>query len=1020
MATTTKQNNQYCTTSPSIDANTGPWTSKEAYLAWLSSELGVDTPREGTEILVKDNTGAMTKYRYEVISGTPTWTTSASEVAVDSALDTTSDNPVKNKVVAAAIANLQSAVDSAAGSASDSASSASSASSSADRAASSAASAVSSATRSNSLASQAAASATSANNSAAAAAQSLATIQQAIANLDPSTSTEDAITALTAQVAAQGAQVDANEDNIELLQGETEQAASDAKSAKEGQDDLCIRLFGEKRLVDAVGYDDEVVIDRSGSSIIFVARVESTGWPNYGIKLPDSLVDGQQYTIKGTIANNTQVQLSMGNYTSLFPEDESPAFWLIYNLAAGQTATINKTFTYDDSVRFLSVGKSTLHYVGDSITLDLYIEAGTGRMTDAENDIATLQDRATAAEAETEKVKTEQDGIYTDVFGKKRLMDAIGYDSQVKVELNGSTIVLTALEESTGSPHYGLRLPSDLVNGREYTLKGTFKNSTTTPCPIGNYGSLTPDGSPNFWVAFDVAVGATAQIDLKFTYNSSYPYIAVSKSNLRYVGDKVEIDLYIEAGENILGRVKALEGDGVSNTIESVIPDIKAKDGSLLALFQSGDNTGWSYTQEANGVRCLANGSAGIYKTDSIELYPEASKEFKPNSKYAVFLDVDAEAIPLLHEQDTLGISFFFVKPNFEQNSASSYLKMGEILDAGHIRNIQQVVFVETGASSGDFIYVRMALTKMNNTATTAKICNILIKRLIIFEVTEPYAGYSELDFVSLIKNAGEFSTLAVVAAARMARANLLYDGGKLKSLGDSLPETCSFQPYIAQALGMNYSRAEETTTQQVTWQGQTVLAYKSVLGGTRVVPVIRSSAESGASMGSIYMRARSLKFYSPDVVIVLAGYNDVHAGQPYIDGGTATEPSDYGINDAPYTGGEINLLTTPSASVPSFGASYRGMIRQMLTDMPWCRIVVCGIPRGSGETSLIGTDADWVAAKNNVIKTIAEEYGLPFIDLSKVYGVNAFNYEWLTKDGLHFSDFGGKRVAQELLAKVF
>ena len=96
MATTTKQNNQYCTTSPSIDANIGPWTSIEAYLAWLSSELGVDAPQEGTEILVKDSTGAMTKYRYEVISGIPTWTTSASEVAVDSALDTTSDNPVKN------------------------------------------------------------------------------------------------------------------------------------------------------------------------------------------------------------------------------------------------------------------------------------------------------------------------------------------------------------------------------------------------------------------------------------------------------------------------------------------------------------------------------------------------------------------------------------------------------------------------------------------------------------------------------------------------------------------------------------------------------------------------------------------------------------------------------------------------------------------------------------------------------------------------------------------------------------
>ena len=95
-------------------------------------------------------------------------------------------------------------------------------------------------------------------------------------------------------------------------------------------------------------------------------------------------------------------------------------------------------------------------------------------------------------------------------------------------------------------------------------------------------------------------------------------------------------------------------------------------------------------------------------------------------------------------------------------------------------------------------------------------------------------------------------------------------------------------------------------------------------------------------------------------------------------------------------------------------------MVEKILTDMPWCRLVLCGIPRGSGEVSLIGTANDWVAKKNLVIEKIASEYGFTFVDLSKVYGVNALNYQWLTKDGLHFSDFGGKRVAMEILAKAF
>lgn len=210
MATTTKQNTQYCTTAPSIDANIGPWTSIEAYLAWLSSELGVDAPQEGTEILVKDSTGAMTKYRYEIISGDPSWVLSSPKIDIDSSLNTTSTNPVQNKAVAQAVADMQDAANAAIRSAESSAASASSASDSASSAASLATLASHSADRSATQASQAAASATSANNSASLAAQSLTIIQQALEGINPSQSASDAVIAEAATRAAADAAIQAD------------------------------------------------------------------------------------------------------------------------------------------------------------------------------------------------------------------------------------------------------------------------------------------------------------------------------------------------------------------------------------------------------------------------------------------------------------------------------------------------------------------------------------------------------------------------------------------------------------------------------------------------------------------------------------------------------------------------------------------------------------------------------------------------------------------------------------------
>ncbi len=789
-----------------------------------------------------------------------------------------------------------------------------------------------------------------------------------------------------------------------------EQVAVNEETGKTMLRSFNSEILGQYPLIELALYDDAAEAEMTGTEITIKKVDDSADWRSYGVALPYGLTPGKAYTVKGKVKNGTSLPLNVVVTNNLYLE-EATTINLYYHIAPSGTITLNATFTASANTKYIIF--EPLVGTGKYVTFDLYIENEDAAMPKAQKDIIDLQADVAQNTSDIEDVNKAQDDVYTDIYGKKRLTDAVGYDNQVAITVEGETIKLKALEESTGAPHYGFKLPASLVDGERYTIKGTITNNTSTALPVGNYSSLYPDGeSPRFWLAYNIPVGETAAIDYTFEYDEDYPYIVISKSNLRYVNDEAVMTLYVAQGENIVGRLEALEGDGETSVLTSTLPEVKAKGGSLLSMLNSGENTGWTITQETNGVRMVASGRAGNYTLSSIELYPEQTCEFKPGTKYGVFLDIDSKCIPLLHEQDTFDVTLFFIKSDFTQNSASFRIKQGEIVAAGGTRNLQQVTFVETGSASGPFSYVRMQISKVNNTSTTSEVANILIRRMIFFEVPSTYADYTELDFVALMKNAGDFSSLAVAAASRLRHANLLYDGLKLKSLGDSLPETISFQPLIAQTLGMKYSRDEELND-----DGN----YKrSTLGGSRVVPVVWNTTGGGAAGNSIYMRAKSLAHWKPDVLIILAGYNDSHAGDPYAEGGTAIVPADYGIDDAPYSGGEINLLTNPTASVPSFGASYRGMVEQILTDMPWCRLVLCGIPRGSGEVSLIGTANDWVAKKNLVIEKIAAEYGFAFVDLSKVYGVNALNYEWLTKDGLHFSDFGGKRVAMEILAKAF
>lgn len=439
--------------------------------------------------------------------------------------------------------------------------------------------------------------------------------------------------------------------------------------------------------------------------------------------------------------------------------------------------------------------------------------------------------------------------------------------------------------------------------------------------------------------------------------------------------------------------------------IENVLPNLCSSDNSLT-------NESFSKFEILNGkLNIVASGNTDT----SIASRRDFNIPLKAGHKYCVAYRVLFKDKVLLHSSDVFHVIFWATRANTEGNDAY----VNEIRQPGDIKPTTQerVDVVTPFVAKNDGNITTIELRKYNNTKTTDKILDVEISYIMLLDSTELGIDKYQLREILLQKD----SFFTDIQIFKYYPIHQLYYNLKLRSLGDSLPETVSFQPWIANELGMKYSTEFEHNTKQIEYNGLSVTSYRSTWGGTRVAPVITSSTdERYMANGSIYMRAKSLKYDMPDVLIILAGYNDIKAGSPYIDGGTYVQPADYGINDAPYIGDAIDLVSDKTQTAPSFGASYRGMLEQIIKDNPRCRIILCGVPRGSGEANKFGKEDDWNEGKNKVIEKIAKEYGYPFVNLADLYGVNKFNYEYLTKDNLHFSDFGGRRVAMEILAKAF
>lgn len=422
-----------------------------------------------------------------------------------------------------------------------------------------------------------------------------------------------------------------------------------------------------------------------------------------------------------------------------------------------------------------------------------------------------------------------------------------------------------------------------------------------------------------------------------------------------------------------------------------------------------------------NSLRIVASGDTGNYECVTSEI---KGINLKKGHKYGLFISAKIDNHCKYQQNDFLRISLRWSAGN------SIMINFG-LFNLG-IKDVDRLNFTAFLKESmnvvkdADYNNCKIGFLVNNNTKTSEEILDITIRELMIVDITDErlaksaYNAYYVENMRALCTQTGIFDKLSIVNYANSVITNSLYEGMLLRSLGDSLPETQMFQPLIADCFGMTYPTEIEVTTEDVVWNGESVKRWRSVLGGTCVAPIITDNQKRQEGM-SVYMRAKSLKYYYlADVLIILAGYNDTIAGQKYISNGTSTQPDDYGIDDEPYVGDEINLVENPEAEVPSFGACYRGMIENILTDNPACRIILCGVPRGDSEAGKYGQPDDWNDKKNAVIEKIAKEYGFPFVNLANLYGVNKFNSSLLTRDLLHFGVIGGKRVAMEIIAKAF
>lgn len=239
--------------------------------------------------------------------------------------------------------------------------------------------------------------------------------------------------------------------------------------------------------------------------------------------------------------------------------------------------------------------------------------------------------------------------------------------------------------------------------------------------------------------------------------------------------------------------------------------------------------------------------------------------------------------------------------------------------------------------------------------------------------------------------------------------------GKKVITIGDSLTECCQWQPWLVEWLGIEWSESET----RYGLDGHAPMA----VGGTWVKP---------DSTNSIYLRSLDAKYYDPDIILLYVASNDTYSSW-VSDGNGGTTYEEMVANEPPYRGDQVDKSISTLAA-------YKGMVENLMRDCPDAEIYLIGImpircevgmdPTGdfaamypSPRFPDIEAVKQWEMAerwpKHELVREVAEHYGLHFIDLWTMSGITNENAAQFYGDvagdctQVHPNEQGNKRVAE-------
>jgi lysophospholipase L1-like esterase len=195
-----------------------------------------------------------------------------------------------------------------------------------------------------------------------------------------------------------------------------------------------------------------------------------------------------------------------------------------------------------------------------------------------------------------------------------------------------------------------------------------------------------------------------------------------------------------------------------------------------------------------------------------------------------------------------------------------------------------------------------------------------------------------------------------------------LLNGKVWNSEGDSITFRELWQPYVVEQTG--------------------AILTNTGIGSTKL------AGTGGVGFESFWetVRINAVKANNPDILTIMGGTNDWAADIPI--------------------GNESDMLAFTTST---FKGAYGYLIDAYLTWKPTLKLILMTPMYNGGATNLNG---DTIYEYAKATKEVADYYGLPFVDTLGLMGVNSYNINTYTSDGVHPNDEGARRMANITIAE--